>query len=43
MDSQQDLPHAQGTTQCYVAVWMGGEFGGEGIHVYLWLVPLLSP
>ena len=21
------------TAQCYVAAWMGGEFGGEGIHV----------
>jgi len=21
--------------QCYVATWMIGEFGGEGIHVYV--------
>ena len=21
--------------QCYVAAWMGGEFGGEWIHVYV--------
>ena len=23
------------TAQCYVAAWMGGEFGGEWIHVYV--------
>ena len=22
------------SAQCYVAAWMGGEFGGEWIHVY---------
>ena len=25
--------------QCYVAVWMGGEFGRKWIHVYIWLSP----
>ncbi|MCH3812453.1 hypothetical protein LZB82_08870, partial [Campylobacter jejuni] len=25
------------SAQCYVAAWMGGEFGGEWIHVYAWL------
>ena len=25
------------SAQCYVAVWTGGEFGGEWIHVYVWL------
>lgn len=24
---------------CYVAVWMGGESGGEWIHAYVWLNP----
>ena len=28
------------SAQCYAAVWMGGEFGGEWIHVYVWLSPL---
>ena len=28
------------SAQCYVAAWMGGEFGGEWIHVYVWLSPL---
>ena len=28
------------SAQCYVADWMGGEFGGEWIHVYIWLSPL---
>ena len=27
------------SAQCYVAAWMGGEFGGERIHVYVWLSP----
>ena len=26
-------------TQCYVAAWMGEEFVGEWIHVYIWLSP----
>ena len=25
------------SAQCYVAAWMGGEFGGEWMHVYVWL------
>ena len=25
------------SAQCCVAAWMGGEFGGERIHVYVWL------
>ena len=25
------------SAQCHVAAWLGGEFGGEGIHVYVWL------
>ena len=24
----------QNSPQCYVVAWMGGEFGGEWIHVY---------
>ena len=27
------------SVQCYVAAWMAGEFGGEWIHVYVWLSP----
>ena len=27
------------SAQCYVAAWIGGEFGGEWIHVYVWLSP----
>ena len=23
--------------QCYVAAWIEGEFGGEWIHVHVWL------
>ena len=25
--------------QCYMAAWLRGEFGGEWIHVYVWLSP----
>ena len=25
------------SAQCYVPAWMGGGFGGEQIHVYVWL------
>ena len=25
------------SAQCYVAAWMGGEFGEEWIHVHVWL------
>ena len=27
------------SVQCYVAAWMGGEFGGEWIHVLVQLSP----
>ena len=27
------------SAKCYVAGWMGGEFGGEWVHVYAWLRP----
>ena len=36
--TNEDLLYGTGNSaQCYVAAWMGGEFGGEWIHVYLWL------
>ena len=28
------------SAQGFMATWMGGEFGGERIHVYVWLSPL---
>ena len=28
------------SAQCHVVAWMGGESGGEWIHVYEWLSPL---
>ena len=27
------------SAQCYIATWMGGEFGGEWMHVHVWLSP----
>ena len=33
------LYSSENSAQCYVAAWIGGEFGGEWIHVYVWLSP----
>ena len=41
MDNQQGptvLP--KNSVQCYVAAWMGREFGGGWIHIYVQLNPL---
>ena len=36
--TSKDLLHSPGNSaKCYVAAWMGGEFGGERIHVFVWL------
>ena len=35
MDNKDLLYSTWNSAQCYVAVWMGGEFGGEWIHVYV--------
>ena len=36
--TNKDLLYSrESSAQCYVAAWMGGEFGGEWIHVYVWL------
>ena len=36
----QGPPYSTGNSaQSYVAAWMEGEFGGEWIHVYVWLIP----
>ena len=38
--TNKDLLYStQNCAQCYVAAWMGGEFGGEWIHVYVWRSP----
>ena len=34
--TNKDLLWSTGNSaQCYVAAWMGGEFGGERIHIYI--------
>ena len=33
------LYSAGNSAQCYVVAWMGGKFGGEWIHGYIWLNP----
>ena len=36
--TNKDLLSSTGSfAQCYEAAWMGGEFGGERIHVNVWL------
>ena len=36
--ANKDLLYSTGNSaQCYVAAWMGGESGGEWIHIYVWL------
>ena len=38
--TNKDLLYSIGNSaQRYVAAWMGREFGGERIHVYVWLSP----
>ena len=38
--TNKDLLYSTGTsTQCYVTAWMGGDFGEDWIHVYIWLSP----
>ena len=38
--TNQDLLYSTGNpAQCYVAAWMGGEFGREWIYGYVWLNP----
>ena len=38
--SNKSLLHSTwNPAQCYVAAWMGEEFWGEWIHVYVWLSP----
>ena len=40
MDKNTVLQYSMGNSaQGYVAAWMGGEFGGEWTHVYVWLSP----
>ena len=40
MDTSKNLLSSTGnSSQRYMAAWMGGEFGEEWIHVYLWLSP----
>ena len=38
--ANKDLLYSTGNSaQCYVADWMGEEFGGEWIHVQVWVSP----
>ena len=39
--SNKDLLYCTGNSaQCYVAAWTGGQFGGEWIHLHVWLSSL---
>ena len=36
--TNKDLLYStRSSAQCYVAAWMRGEFGGECLHIYVWL------
>ena len=38
--TNKDLLYSTGNSaQYYVAAWVGGEFGGERIHIYVQLSP----
>lgn len=38
MDNQKDLLcSTRNSARRYVEAWVGGEFGGEGVRVYVWL------
>ena len=38
--AKKDLRDSMGNSaQCYVAAWVGREFGGEWMHVHVWLSP----
>ena len=38
--TNKDLLYSTGNSAwCYVAAWMGGEFGGEWTQVFVWLSP----
>ena len=38
--TKKDLLYSTGNSaHCYVAAWMGGEFGGEWIHIYICFSP----
>ena len=40
--TNKNLLYSTGNSaQCYVAAWMGGEFRGEWIHVYVCLNPFV--
>ena len=40
--TNKDLLYSTGNSaKCYVAAWMGKEFGGEWIHVCVWLSPFV--
>ena len=40
--TNKDLLYSTGNSaHCYVAAWMGGEFGGEWIHIYIYMVQSL--
>ena len=35
--SKEPLDNMGKSAQCHMAAGMGGEFGGEWVHVYVWL------
>ena len=42
MTNKDLLYSRRNSAQCYAAAWIGGEFGGEWIHVYMYIQRLSS-
>ena len=42
MDNKDLLYSTLNSAQCYVSAWKGGKFGGEWMHVYVWLSPFTA-
>ena len=41
--TNKDLLYSTGNCALrYAAAWMGGDFGGEWIHAYIWLSPFAA-
>ena len=37
-----DVQRTRTSAQCYMAAGVGAEFGGEWVHVYVWLCPFAA-
>ena len=40
--TNKDLLHSTRFAQCFVSAWFGPGFGGEQMHVHMWLSPFAA-